>query len=485
MKLRTAFALLPLLTACGLAQPPHGPAAPKQDGPGYVMPQEEQAMVRKNEQAAYAQADEAMDEQTAKLETKALKAIKVALGKESTYQGMPVPESSSTVLRALKSGKIKARLEPVTDGEGNAVNGDFLAVKDSYTDRVQALSRKIAEQKATKAEMKEVQAGAKYAMKLNDLRQQVNALSMATMDANWAVTSESLSTMLRVSGIVRTRKLLTMELDATDYETVRRALARQRRTEAIAATTIAMMAAYQAVLNDKGDPKALDVIGEAALSAFPMKVDVTEKDAKDYVAALGDNVAKAKARYEQMLRKTHGDAKYEKSYKASIDGMFAQAENAQKQKSVNEIAKEHFDQFTADVAKCKTGIDPEAEARIGPSCKESFRAAQTGDTSHLLPGTKQAFDKTPTPAPSPAGAKLGARETAALEGISAAANGDADGMLDAAGKMFPGDSQIGASLQGISALKKGDAKGAIKAALTFVPVPGLKDAFGIASKLFG
>jgi hypothetical protein len=49
--------------------------------------------------------------------------------------------------------------------------------------------------------------------------------------------------------------------------------------------------------------------------------------------------------------------------------------------------------------------------------------------------------------------------------------------------MFPGDSTIGASLQGIAALRKGDARGAISAALSFVPVPGLKDAFGFASKL--
>jgi hypothetical protein len=35
----------------------------------------------------------------------------------------------------------------------------------------------------------------------------------------------------------------------------------------------------------------------------------------------------------------------------------------------------------------------------------------------------------------------------------------------------------------ISALKKGDPRGAISAALGFVPVPGLKDAFGLASKL--
>jgi hypothetical protein len=164
--------------------------------------------------------------------------------------------------------------------------------------------------------------------------------------------------------------------------------------------------------------------------------------------------------------------------------MFAQAEGAQNQKTVQELANDHWAKYKADVEKCKNKIDPEADARIGPTCKEVFQAAQTGDTSHLPPGARKAFDETGG-APAVKAAKLGAKEQAALDGVAAAANGDADGMLDAAGKMFPGDSQIGASLQGIAALKKGDAKGAIKAALTFVPVPGLKDAFGLASKLFG
>ena len=106
------------------------------------------------------------------------------------------------------------------------------------------------------------------------------------------------------------------------------------------------------------------------------------------------------------------------------------------------------------------------------------------------PGAKKVFDETGGAnasgggdAGGTGGRLLGSKETAALNGAQALAKGNLDGALDAAGKLFPGDSTIGASLQGIAALKKGDAKGAINAALSFVPIPGLKDAFGLASKL--
>jgi hypothetical protein len=151
------------------------------------------------------------------------------------------------------------------------------------------------------------------------------------------------------------------------------------------------------------------------------------------------------------------------------------------------MADDHWDQYKKDIATCKKGIDAEADGRLGPSCKQVFRAAQTGDTSELLPGVKKAFDETGGMPAGQSGAKiaLGSREAAALEGTTAALKGDVPGALDAATKLVGEDSTIGASLQGISALKKGDAKGAIAAAVKLIPVPGLKEVFGIASKLFG
>jgi hypothetical protein len=314
---------------------------------------------------------------------------------------------------------------------------------------------------------------------------------MQVMMTNNHVQTSSVQTMLRVSSMVRSHKQMEMEMNADDYALLRKGLERQKRAEAIAATTLAMMAAYQAVINDSGDPKALDVIAEATLKEFPVKVKVSDDEAKQYVSALGANVQKVKARYEAGLRKVHGDAKYERSYKAGIDSMFAQAENAQNAKTVSQTMSDTSAKYNADVVKCKHGEDPGPGSMVGASCKAIYRAAQTGDTSELLPGAKKAFEETGgatagggAPSGGPDASKLlGGKGSAALSAADAARRGDVDGLLDSAGKLFPGDSTIGASLQGIAALKKGDARGAISAALSFVPVPGLKDAFSLASKL--
>lgn len=458
--------------------------------PKYVVPKESQEALRKGEQDAYARADEQADEELDRQEKAALKAIRVALGKEASFQGSPPPEPSSSAIKSIRAAKLKLRLEAVTDADGKAVNDDFLQVKDSFTDRVQQLNRKIAEGKASTAEMKEIQKGAKQTMKLNDVKMAVNGLSMQVMMTNNHVQSQSLQTMFRVSGMAKSRKQMEMELNDADYALIRRGLERQKRAEAIAATTLAMMAAFQAVINDPtSDPSAIDVIGEATLKAFPIKASATDEDAKQYVSQLGANIDKVKAKYEAGLRKVHGDERYEKKYKAGVDAMFAQADT-KNVKTVNQIISDTASKYRDDVIKCKRGEDPGPGSMVG-SCKAIHRAAMTGDTSELPPGAKKVFDETggansgagSAGGSAPVGAKLGTRETAAINGAVAASKGDVDGMLDAAGKLFPGDSTIGASLQGIAALKKGDAKGAINAALSFVPVPGLKDAFGIASKL--
>jgi len=473
---------------CAFMTPQGGAADPSDDKPSnhFAIPKESKDIVRKSEQDAYLRGIEAEQEQLDKNEKDALKALNVALGKQPAWQGGAMPDSSSTALKALKTAKFKLRIEPITDGDGKAVNDDFLQLKDSYTDKMQTLQRKMIEKTASKAEMREMQEGSKYIMKLTDLRTQVQQVSMATMMANSYVQTMSLSQMMRVAQLVKSHKTYEMDMNDEDYALVKKGLASQRRAEAIAASTTAMMAAYQAVINSGGDPKALDMIAQSTVDAFPIKVEVTDKEARDYVAALSQNVAKVKVRYEAMLRKVHGDKKYEREFKSGIDAMFAQFENAQNQKSASQMADDHWSQYKKDIATCKTKIDPEAEGRLGPSCKEVYRAAQTGDTSQLLPGTKQAYDQTGgTPSGGAKGAKamLGSKEANALAGAEAVANGDVDGALDAAGKMFPADSTIGASLQGISALKKGDAKGAITAAVSLVPVPGLKEAFGLASKL--
>lgn len=475
-------------TGCGMLMQPGamGPGSAGRPGAGgaqpaaYAVPKETKDAVRKGEQDAYARADDAVDEQLDKLEKDALTAVRISLGQEKWSENQPAPLPAAQGVTALKKLKVKMKLEPVVNGLGTT-SDDFLQLKDEATDRLAGLGRKSAEGTATAAEKKEMMAYGKIAFKLMDLRMQVSKISVAALTANSNVQSGSLSTMLRVSQMVRSRKTFEMDLNTEDYALVKRGLERQKRGEAIAATTMAMLAAYQAVINNGGDPRALDIIAKGTLEAFPLKPSVTDAEAKAYVDSLGQNVQKVKARYEAQMRKTWGDAKYDKTFKASTDAMFAQAEGAQNAKSVSQIVADNGNKYNTDVGKCMRGepIDPGSMAG-GPTCKKVFRAAQTGDTSDLLPGQLQAFKANGGATGAGAGGTDGKN---AMDLANAAASGDAGGALDGAAKMFPGDSTIGASLKGISALKNGDPRGAISAALAFVPIPGLKDVFGIASKL--
>ncbi|MBS2017538.1 MAG: hypothetical protein JST00_31945 [Deltaproteobacteria bacterium] len=473
-------------TGCGMVHmqqpgmpggyPGAAPGGQAAAAPKVVLPKESQDQIRKSEQDAYARADDQQDEQLDRLEKEALKAVKSTLGQEKWADHLPMPLPASQSIAALRKQNVKMRLEPVLNPVSGQANEDFLQFKDEPTDRLGLLSRKSAEGSATAAEKKEMMGYQKISFKLMDLRMQVLNTSMATMQANSHVQTAGMTQMLRVSQLVRSRKLYEMELDARDISLVKRGLERQKRAEAIAAVTMAMTAAYQAVLNNGGDPKALDMIAEASLKAFPLKATVTDDDAKKYVASLDQNVAKVKKGYEAMLRKTWGDAKYERQFKANIDQMFAQAESAQSQKSINQIVQGTNDTYTADVGKCMRGETVSPSSMVGGgTCKSLRRAAQTGDTSDLPPGAVQAFEKN-------GGTARNAKAAAGVNTAGAIASGDVDGALDGSAKMFGENTTVGASLQGISALKRGDAKGAINAALAFAP-PGVKDVFGFASKL--
>lgn len=464
----SALALVTCVTGCGMLMPQGGGASQAQPrAAAYEVPKESKDAIRKQETQAYAQADAAEDEQLERLEKDALKALAVSAGKEKWAETQAMPEPASANVKNLRAAGVKMKIAPVTNGEGKAVNDDFLQLKDEATDQLGVLSRKIAEGKASAAEKKAVQEYAKHSFKLMDLRMQVMKVSMATMMSNSHVQTSSLQTMLRVASMVRTRKMMSMELTAEDYALVRRGLERQKRAEAIAATTMGLLAAYQAVVNGKGDPKALDVITDATLKAFPLKTEVSDAEAKAYVGALGENVAKVKARYEAMLRKVHGDAKYEQKFKAGIDAMFRQAEQAEGQKSIGQMAQDNMDRFKADREKCARGepIDPGSPA-AGPGCKAARQAALRGEGGAAAGGVA-----------------IPGQVNQAAGVAGAAAKGDVVGALDGAAKMFPADGTVRNSLEGIAALGRGDAKGALNAAIGFVPVPGLKDGLALASKL--
>ncbi len=458
---RSFAALLPvclMLAGCNLLMPHMGAGSPDANKaePGKVTDDVKQA-VRKQEAAAdqmEAQMGNIENEQVERAEKDLVKALQQALGKQAAAPGMPPPESASVAFKAIRDGKIKVRLEAVVDQDGHPLNDNFLQLKDSYTDRVQQLQRKMVEKTATPAEMKEIQSGAKYAMKLSDLRQQVMTLSMVTMTSNSQLQNTSMTTMLRIAQMVKTRKQMEMEMNDADWGRIKKWLERQHRIETIAAASMGALTIYQAILNNNGDPKALDGYAEKAVTAFPVQASVTDDEAKNYVKNLKGNIAAVKTEYESMLRKVHGDAKYEAQYKAGIDAMFRQA--GEQPKTPAQVMSETNAKYQQDLEKCGHGepISPGSMVS-GPKCKEARQAALEG---HPLTAS----------------------------GAPAAEESSSGGGLGALLGAIPGLNIVKASLDGIQALAKGDVKGAFGAAVSLVPGGGpIKDALNNASSMLG
>ena len=184
--LSLSIALLFAATGCGMLLPGGQPSNATTSS-GVVVTDEQKDVVRKQEAAADRMEQETGNlevEQIDRMEKDLVKALKFALGQQPAAPGMPPPETSSSVVKALRKANIKLRIEAVTDQDGRAVNDNFLQVKDSFTDRVQQLSRKMAEQTATAAEKREIMDGAKHVMKLNDLKSQLSQVSLVTMTSN-------------------------------------------------------------------------------------------------------------------------------------------------------------------------------------------------------------------------------------------------------------------------------------------------------------
>jgi len=482
--------VLPLLSGCGMLPGMGGmgglggAASPG----GYQPSQQSKDMVRSQEKQAYAIADAYDDEAEGKLEKDLQKALKFTLGQDGMAQGMPAPAPASETIKALRGAGIKLRIEPVTNEDGGAVADNYVQLKDSFTERVQQLQGKLASGQASPAEMKEVQRGTKYAMRISNLQMQVLKISTVALTANSAVQTSGLTNMLKIANMVRSRKMMSMDFNDDDWAQVKNVLTREKRKEAVAASTLGMLAALEAVVGKNGDPKALDLIASGTLDAFPLQVDVSDDDAKAYVNNLSQNVADQKDKYESWMRKAYGDAKYERQYTPSIDRMFAQAASATQQKSIGQMQTDTMSGYNADLAKCARGEDPGPGSMVGPAkCKAargsggggsvaSAGGPSGGGATSLLAGlVPVAGGGGGAQAPAAGDKASGAmdRASAGVDTAQALAKGDAAGAIQGAAKMFPGDGPIQSSLQGIAALTKGDAKGALMAAVNLAPGGGL------------
>jgi len=399
---------------------------------------------RRTAEAQKKAAVDQLDRQQAALK----KALELAQGKIPAFQGGANPYPASEALAELRKAKIDLYFAPVLDAQGKPVADQFVQLKDSYSDKVVILSRKMAEKKASKKEIRFIQKGAKYVVKLNDLKGQVRAATTPAIQAGWMVTSGSMTTMQTVAQMIKIRRQFEMSWTDEDYEIVRELLVVQSQRESIAAVSIGLLASYQAIIGGGGDPKLLDTLLKGTLEALPLKGKATLEDAKTTVTNFEANVDAAHQLYEAQMRKTWGDAQYEAKYKAQIDSTFAQMKGASSTKSVTQMMDDTQIKYVADLQKCARGEKPDGGSMVGPAkCKEA--RAQAGSGGFL---TQAALDLL-------AGGTAKA-EAAAKEGLGS--------LVD----MIPGVTAVKQALEGVKALRDGDVAKALRIAADLVPIPG-------------
>jgi polyhydroxyalkanoate synthesis regulator phasin len=439
--------VLPLLlcSACSLFGKSNDTAAPE---PEPVISQESKDTARAGDAAALAQIQQ-MDAQIEQNEAKLRTALEAALGTAPPFPGGQAPPPASETMAKLREAKIDLYITPVLDHTGKPVASGFVELKDSYTDKVQVLGRKMAEGKASKKEQKFVQDGAKHVMALNDLKAQVRAAVDPAMNAGWMVTTGSMTTMQMTANMIKTRRHMEMEWTDEDYALVQQLLSSQQRREAVAAISIGLMGAYQVAVADGGDPTVIDQVAQATLDALPMKGEATLEEAKAYVDNFEQNVESAHVQYEDMMRKTWGDEEYEAKYKAQIDNMFTQAAAATSTQSVTEMMAANNAKYEEHLKMCARGEEPPSDTMVGPAkCKEAKAAASGGQLS-----------------PDALAQLVGGVGDVDAKGMAK------KGILLALDKI-PGGKQVKRAIEGVKALRDGDPSVALRLAADLVPMPG-------------
>jgi hypothetical protein len=403
--------------------------------------------------AAQKQMDEQIDKNQAELE----KAMKAALGQEASYPGAPLPLPASQAIKEIREAKIELQIAPVLDAQGKPVADQFVHVEDSYSRRVVEIGPKMASKKATQAEIKFLQEGAQHVPKLNDLQAQVRTASMPAMNAGWMITTGSMTTMSTVANMIRTRRQMEMEWIDEDYELVRQIMERQSRREAVGALSLAMMGAYQAVLNQGADPSLIDEVAKAGLEAMPLAGKAAIEEARTYVDNFESNVEFAQKLYEEQMRKTFGDEQYEAKYKTQLDSMFAQAASATQALSASELIAQNQQKYRKDLETCAKGEALPPDTMVGPDACKRAKASASPDGS-LSPEALESL-------------------LAGKSQIEERAQGGLMGLLDS----IPGVAQVKLALEGVAALKDGDTSKVFRLAADLVPVPGVRSVLETAS----
>jgi hypothetical protein len=317
------------------------------------------------------------------LENNLKKTILYLEGKQGLAAGMPAVDPASTTIAALRAAGVKLQLVGV-QGQDVANLTRFLQLKDNTTELM--TSTKDAKKRSELSQLN---------VRIVRLRQQVDALQNFAGSTNFNVqTSGVLTPLVKTASMISVRKRYNMEYDDADYARVKKLLEQERRKEAIAASGLGLLAATQAAINDGTDATAIDKLGDKLLEALPMKVEIPDQEAKDYVKNFKGSVATVKSRYEDIMRKTLGEAYDRGQMKMQVSSVFATIERAE-QTQVRQEPSSQSDsgEKTATDQAAALGEDAIRKSMPGLNAVEAsargVQAAMKGDAKGALQAAMQ------------------------------------------------------------------------------------------------
>jgi len=248
-------------------------------------------------------------------------AMRLAVGKRKGAPPLPEPYPAEQSITALRKSPIKLKVVPTKSLDGEPID-NFMRLEDSFTTMMTRLSRKVAEQRATPAEQAMIQSQSKYMIKVSDLRMQINAAASATLETSMLLERLGVALVSNAVVTVRLRRQSGTQVDDADRERLRQTMLRLRRAEALAAASTALMASYQASINDGKAPKAITAVSQSMLKGLAEEptVEMTEVDA--LLDDLPDRASKMRAAREAALRERFGDEEYERAWKSGVDALF-------------------------------------------------------------------------------------------------------------------------------------------------------------------
>jgi hypothetical protein len=323
-------------------------------------------------------------------------AFNVALGTDPEPRNYPAASVSKLVGSLRTKGvKIRLRTKTQTQTQKYMLDGDGMRLDYKH-------DKPSMPTPAFRETSREIDA----------LEAQILLAYNVALDTNTGVLKFGEAVMTNVARLYAERRKANQDLTTGDYQRIAKLLAFQKRAETQAAIATSFLVAYQAVIRDGKDPKAIESYATDTPKAFPIETSATEDEARAYFDSFKKDLPGSKERYFAMTKAMYSAMRGEEQvddYKRHVD--------------------ETFDNIEKLLA---TAPAPQGGAKLTTA---SAAAAAGGDPMKTL----DAMGERATP--------LYGKAKTAVQGVMALSKGDYKGAISAASElMAPGPLKSGLSI---------------------------------------